>query len=245
VVQVLVNLLNNAAKYTDPGGRVWLTAGREGDRVVIAVRDTGVGIEPAMLARVFDLFTQLDGARDRASGGLGIGLTLVRQLVELHGGTVEARSEGPGKGSEFVVRLPAPAVTVAGTPAPPAVTAVQGLSILIIEDNADARQTLQTLLRLLGCRVEATATGPEGLERAEALRPRVVLIDLGLPGMDGCEAARRLRAALGASAVLIALSGYAAEEDRRRALEAGCDAHLAKPVDLDELKKLLDAAAKS
>jgi signal transduction histidine kinase/CheY-like chemotaxis protein len=248
VVQVLVNLLANAGKYTDRGGRITLTAARDGGGVVLSVRDNGVGIAPDMLGRVFDLFTQADGSLGRARGGLGIGLTLVRRLVELHGGAVEARSEGPGRGSEFVVRLPGlappPAAAPATPAAAPAAPPVKPLSILIVEDNADARRTLAALLGLMGHGVEAAATGTEGVARAAELRPRVALIDLGLPGLDGYEVGRRLRAALGGSAVLIALSGYAGEEDRRRALAAGFDAHLAKPVDLDELKKILDDAAK-
>jgi signal transduction histidine kinase/CheY-like chemotaxis protein len=245
VVQVLVNLLTNAGKYTDRGGQVRLAARRDGDEAVVTVGDNGVGIEPAMLGRVFDLFTQVDRSLDRSRGGLGIGLTLVRQLVELHGGRVSAHSDGTGKGSEFMVRLPCPAAPGPGpADATPEVRPAGPLSILIVEDNADARQALETLLRLLGHQVAAAATGADGVARAAGLRPRVALIDLGLPEMDGYEVGRQLRAALGASAVLVALSGYAAEEDRRRALDAGFDAHLAKPVDLDELKRLLEDAAR-
>ena len=244
IVQVLVNLLNNAAKYTDRGGRVWLTAGLKGGEVVLSVRDNGVGIEPEMLARVFDLFTQIDRSRPRSRGGLGVGLTLVRQLVELHGGRVAVHSDGPGRGSEFTVRLPA-ADPPAADPAPagPGGPAFSPLHILIIEDHADARSTLQQLLTLLGHRVEAAADGVRGVEAALAGRPNVALVDIGLPGLDGLEVARRLRAGLGAAVLLVALTGHASEDDRRVSLEAGFDAYLPKPVDLGALKELLAEAA--
>ncbi len=244
IVQVVVNLLNNAAKYTDQGGCVWLTAGREGGEAVLSVRDNGVGIEAEMLGRVFDLFTQIDRSRPRSRGGLGIGLTLVRQLVGLHGGRVAVHSDGPGRGSEFMVRLPAAAPPPAGAaPAAPPQPASVPLNILIIEDNADARSTLQHLLTLLGHRVEAAADGARGVEAALDGRPQVALVDLGLPEVDGLEVARRLRAGLGASVLLVALTGHTSEDDRRGSLEAGFDAHLAKPVDLDALKELLANAA--
>jgi CheY-like chemotaxis protein len=240
-VQVLVNLLNNAAKYTDPGGRVELTAFREGGEAVVRVKDNGVGIEAEMLGRVFDLYTQVGRSAGRARGGLGIGLTLVRQLVEMHGGRVTADSPGPGQGSEFVVRLPAAAPAPAETPAPELPGADPGRHVLIVEDNADARSTLETLLKLLGHRVESAAAGPDGIDRALASRPEVALIDLGLPGMDGCAVARRLRAELGPTVLLVALTGHALEEDRRRTAEAGFDAHLVKPVELPELSRVLAA----
>ncbi len=246
VVQVLVNLLGNAGKYTERGGQIHLTVGREGEEAVLRVRDNGVGIEADMLGRIFDLFTQVGRSLDRAQGGLGIGLTLVRQLVELHGGRVSAHSEGPGQGSEFVVRLP---VASAQPSAPPSAGSQEPLDIappvapachiLIVEDNADARDTLATLLKMLGHRTETAATGPEGVERALAVRPQVVLIDLGLPGLDGCEVARQVRATLGNAVLLVALTGYAQEEDRRRTQDAGFDAHLPKPVELEELNRVL------
>jgi CheY-like chemotaxis protein/two-component sensor histidine kinase len=244
VVQVLVNLLNNAAKYTDRGGQVSLTGAREGGEVVVRVRDNGVGIEPDMLGKVFDLFTQVGRSVHRAQGGLGIGLPLVRQLVELHAGRVTAHSEGAGKGSEFAVYLPAP-VAPAPEPGPaPAARKAGGPSrhVLIIEDNADARATLQTLLALLGHRVETAGTGTEGVERAVATRPEVVLIDIGLPVLDGYEVARRLRAALGEGVLLAALTGHALDEDRQRTRAAGFNAHLAKPVEVEELNLLLTKA---
>jgi signal transduction histidine kinase/CheY-like chemotaxis protein len=240
VVQVIVNLLNNAGKYTDRGGRITLSGAREGDEVVIRVRDNGMGIDPQMLGRVFDMFMQVDRAVHRAQGGLGIGLTLVRQLVEMHGGRVAAHSEGPGRGSEFIVWLPALPAGPAATPAAaPQQQETAGRHILIVEDNADARSTLQTLLNLLGHRVETAANGSEGIDRALASRPQVVLVDLGLPILDGYEVARRLRAELGGAVHLIALTGHALEEDRRRAYEAGFDAHLVKPVELEDLNRVL------
>jgi signal transduction histidine kinase/CheY-like chemotaxis protein len=246
VVQVLINLLGNAGKYTERGGQISLTTTREGDEAVLCVRDNGVGIEAEMLSRIFDLFTQIGRSLHRSQGGLGIGLTLVRQLVELHGGRVSVHSDGPGKGSAFVVRLPlAPAPSAPPAPggekvpsgiAPPSVSACH---ILIIEDNTDARGMLALLLQMLGHRTAMAATGPEGVERALADRPQVALIDLGLPGLDGFQVARQLRTALGDSILLIALSGYAQEEDRQRCQEAGFDAHLPKPVELEELNRVL------
>jgi signal transduction histidine kinase/ActR/RegA family two-component response regulator len=244
IVQVLVNLLNNAAKYTDKNGRVQLTVARADGEVVLTVTDNGVGIEKEMLGRVFDLFTQVDSSRDRSRGGLGIGLTLVRQLVELHGGRVAVQSDGPGHGSEFAVRLPAAALAPASTSADPIQPDAAPLNILIIEDNADARTTLQQLLTLLGHQVEATATGAQGVEAALARRPHVALIDLGLPGMDGLEVARRLRAELREAVRLVALTGHASVDDRDAALAAGFDTHLAKPLDMEALNHLLTEEAK-
>jgi CheY-like chemotaxis protein len=208
------------------------------------VRDSGVGIAPEMLPHVFDLFTQLERSDERADGGLGIGLALVRRLVELHGGHIAARSAGLGQGSEFEVRLraarsgpPAPA----GTPA--SASAAPPCHVLIIEDNADGRETLQTLLHLQGHRVETAADGPRGVELVLSSRPQVALVDLGLPGLDGFEVARQVRAVLRDEVFLIALTGFGQEDDRRRTLEAGFDAHLVKPVDLDALTRLLAVVA--
>jgi signal transduction histidine kinase len=240
VVQILVNLLNNAAKYTDPGGVIELTATRQGDEVVVRVKDNGVGIESEMLGRVFDLFTQVGRSVGRSQGGLGIGLTLVRQLVEMHGGGVSVRSDGPGKGSEFEFRLPAATPANAPTSAPPGACPNAPKHILIIEDHADARSALRQLLELSGHRVEVAAAGPDGIARAVSDRPGAVLIDLGLPGMDGCAVARELRDKLGHDVLLVALTGHAREEDRRRTHEAGFDAHLVKPVELAELTRVLE-----
>ncbi|HWG42247.1 MAG TPA: ATP-binding protein [Gemmataceae bacterium] len=246
IVQVLINLLGNAGKYTERGGQICLTTIREGNEAVLCVRDNGVGIESDMLSRIFDLFTQIGRSIHRAQGGLGIGLTLVRQLVELHGGRVSVHSDGPGKGSAFMVRLP---IAPAHSSPPAGGTAQLGTTpsnvsarhILIIEDNADARETLALLLQMLGHRTAMAATGPEGVERALADRPQVILIDLGLPGLDGFQVARQIRAALADSVRLVALSGYAQEEDRQRCRESGFDAHLPKPVELEELNRVMAA----
>lgn len=242
--QVLANLLTNAAKYTEPGGRIWLTAERDDSEVVLRVRDTGVGIPAAMLARVFDLFTQVEGSSEHSQGGLGIGLTLVRSLVEMHGGNVEARSEGLGQGSEFVVRLPALPETYAGQAKGKGSAWEPGksraLRVLVVEDNVDAAKSLAILLRLWGHEVHLAPDGPAALEMARVHRPEVVLLDIGLPGMDGYEVARRLREQGGPHRpLLLAMTGYGREEDCRRAQEAGFDRHLVKPVDLEELEGLL------
>ncbi len=247
IVQALVNLLGNAVKYTERGGQIVVSAAREGDEAVLRVRDNGVGIEAEMLSAIFNLFTQIDRSLPRAQGGLGIGLTLVRQLVELHGGRVSVHSEGPGKGSEFVVRLPAasPSASSGETPAAVAAPAAAPCHLLIIEDNNDARETLALLLKMLGHRIETAATGPDGVNLAIASRPQVVLIDLGLPGLDGFQVARQIRTALGESVRLVALTGYAQEEDRRRTSDAGFDAHLSKPVELEELNRVLSGVKNS
>jgi CheY-like chemotaxis protein len=241
LVQVFVNLLNNAAKYTAAGGEITLSAAREGDEAVVRVKDTGTGIAAEMLPHVFDLYTQIDVGPDRPQGGLGIGLTLVRRLVELHGGSIAAASPGVGRGSEFAVRLPAVA---APTPAdagsePSGEGTCTGRHILIVEDNQDGRESLAMLLELVGHRVEVAEDGPRGVEAALAARPEVVLIDIGLPGLDGYGVATRVRAALGGGVLLVALTGHSQPEDRRRAAEAGFDAHLTKPVGLGELQALL------
>jgi PAS domain S-box-containing protein len=242
LAQVLSNLLNNAAKYMDHGGRVWLTASQQGGDVVISVRDTGIGIRREMLPRVFDMFMQGEPGSARSEGGLGIGLTLVRRLVELHGGTVEARSDGPGKGSEFLVRIPASGATEEGAPRAAAGTAAGSAPrrILVVDDNRDAADTLRLLLRMMGSEVNTAHDGIEAVAAAAEFRPEVVLLDLGLPKLDGYEAARRIRAQEGGAGMfLVALTGWGHEEDRRRSLEAGFDLHMTKPVEFDALRKLL------
>jgi signal transduction histidine kinase/ActR/RegA family two-component response regulator len=242
--QVLVNLLTNAAKYTEPGGRIGLTAERDGDVLVLRVRDNGVGIAPDMLVQVFEPFVQAERSRDRAQGGLGIGLALVRSLVELHGGSIVATSAGPGQGSEFTVRLAA--LPEARAEVPGVVFAAgqpsqgRALRVLVVDDDVDAAQSLAMLLNLWGHEVYATHDGAAALEAAQAWQPAVVLLDIGLPGMDGYEVARRLRAARGpARPLLVALTGYGQEEDRRRSQEAGFDRHLVKPADPETLEMLL------
>ncbi|HYO16078.1 MAG TPA: ATP-binding protein, partial [Thermoanaerobaculia bacterium] len=246
--QVVCNLLQNAIKYTSRGGALSVEVGPEGAESVIRVRDTGIGLSAEMLDRIFEPFTQVESSRQRSEGGLGLGLPLVRKLIEMHGGRVEARSDGPGKGSEFIVRLPllrddarvrvalhkqAPRVV---TPCGPA----GGLHVLVVEDNLDGRESLRELLEIWGHRVDLAETGPEGLEKAFALRPEVALVDIGLPGLDGNEVARRIRAVLGRDQIsLVAMTGYGQPEDRRRALQAGFDRYLVKPVDPAVLSQLL------
>jgi signal transduction histidine kinase len=247
--QVVANLLHNAGKYTEPGGHIRLTAAlapsSEGGEVVLRVQDSGIGIPAEMLPHIFDLFVQVDHRHARSQGGLGIGLTLVRRLVELHGGTVEAFSAGLGRGSEFVVRLPALSEKReregragredAGDAAP-----TPGRRILVVDDNVDAAESLALLLRLQGHDVAVAADGPTALEKARAERPEVIFLDLGMPGMDGYEVARRLRQLPDVGPVrLVALTGWGQEEDRRRTRQAGFDHHVVKPVEPDALHQLL------
>jgi CheY-like chemotaxis protein/two-component sensor histidine kinase len=246
VEQIVTNLVGNATKFTPPGGEVRVTIAREDSQAVLEVRDTGVGIGTETLATIFDLFAQGERTLDRAQGGLGIGLTLVRRLVELHGGSVEAASAGPGRGSVFTVRLPTVAPLASTVPAPPA--ARKRLDsprrILVVEDNADAREMLCVVLAHEGHDVHEAADGPTGLDAAAACRPDVALIDVGLPGLDGYEVARRIRAgATGETPYLIAITGYGQPEDRRRAREAGFDTHLVKPIDPIRLAEVIATTA--
>ncbi len=244
LVQVLTNLLNNAAKFTPESGQISLTAEREGDEVVIHVCDTGAGIPGDRLSQVFDLFVQVDETIDRAHGGLGIGLTLVRRIVEMHGGRTEVFSDGCDRGSEFVVRLPyVPPQADQPRDTPPKASTGEELApsrILVVDDNVDAATTLGMLLRLGGHEVLLSHDGPAALEAARSFVPDVVLLDIGLPGLDGYGVARVLRQSPETeSALLIAVSGYGQDEDRRRSREAGFDQHLTKPVDFDVLTALL------
>jgi PAS domain S-box-containing protein len=241
--QVVTNLLENAVKYTPPGGAIDVEVRPEGPHAVLRVSDSGRGIAPDMLLRIFDAFAQARQAMDRSLGGLGVGLTLARRLVEVHGGTIEASSEGEGRGARFTVRLPLNSAEVAAPP-PETARPTRGRRTLIIEDNDDARDALRTLLELQGHQVLAAGDGDRGVALALAERPDVVLIDLGLPGIDGYEVARAIRAhAAGKAAVLIAITGYGQAEDRRRTQEAGFDAHLMKPVSLAALANLIGGAA--
>ncbi|HET9490746.1 MAG TPA: GAF domain-containing protein [Methylomirabilota bacterium] len=244
IVQIIGNLLNNAAKYTPPGGSIVLTAGQEAGWVVLSVSDTGVGIPDEMLPRIFDLFAQVDPSLARSEGGLGIGLTLVRRLVELHGGDVSARSEGKGRGSEFIARLPAASLHPASSNAPPAAAPGPACSVLVVEDNVDSAQMLQACLELAGHRVLVADNGVDAVTVALRERPDVMLVDIGLPVLDGNEVARRVRAALGPAVLLIALTGYGRPQDRQQALEAGFDDHVVKPVDPEQLTSLIARAAR-
>ena len=247
LAQVMGNLLNNACKFTDKGGRISLTVeveSRERQRpeAVIRVRDTGIGIAADQLSRIFDMFTQVDTSLERSVSGLGIGLTLVKSLVEMHGGTVEVFSAGLGHGSEFVVRLPVSAVTpelppkpLQGEPEP-----MTGRRILVVDDNRDSAESLAELLKLAGNETHSAHDGLEAVEAAATFRPDVVLLDIGLPKMNGYEAARKIREQpWGKAMVLVALTGWGQDEDRRKSKEAGFDGHLVKPVELAALTKVL------
>ena len=241
LTQVFSNLLHNAAKYTDPGGRIALRVWQEGQEARAEVSDNGVGIEPSLLDSVFDLFAQAPVSLARAQGGLGIGLTLVRALVELHGGSVSARSDGIGRGSSFLLRLPLAVETdmPARTPATPAAHEESPLRVLIVDDNEDAADSLADILRLLGHHAEVAYSGMQALQLAADVDADVILLDIGLPEMDGYEVARRLRRTLPRDVRLVALTGYGAAEDKRRAREAGFDAHVVKPVMPETIPQLL------
>lgn len=240
LAQVFDNLLDNAMKYTPAGGHVRIWARREGDQVAVGVRDDGIGIDPDLLPRIFDPFCQGEAGVARPVGGLGLGLALVRSLVRRHGGEVEAASAGPGRGAELVVRLPA--VDPGPREASSRVDSFLGVGcrVLLVEDQPDAREALGDLLQIQGYDVEVAADGEEAVERAAARRPDVALVDIGLPGVDGFEVARRLRHMYREDPItLVALTGFDDGEVRRRAREAGFDSHLVKPVDTGELDRLL------
>jgi signal transduction histidine kinase len=246
--QVVTNLLNNSAKYTMPGGHIWLSAERQGEEALIRVRDNGIGVPPDVLGRVFEPFVQSDGSLARSEGGLGIGLTLVRSLTEMHGGTVEAHSPGLGQGSEFVVHLPIRVSALPPEPLPPRetspFTAARPVRVLVVEDNLDAAESLATLLRLWGHEVRVVHDGLDALDAARAYQPEVVLLDIGLPGLDGYQVAERLRSEVGLDhALLVAMTGYGQPEDRRRSREAGIQHHFVKPVEPFVLRNLLAEVA--
>jgi len=242
LAQVLSNLLNNAAKYTGEGGKIMLSVMREGSDAVIEIKDTGIGISPDILPQIFDLFTQADHTLAHSQGGLGIGLTLVRQLVEIHGGTVTAASEGIGQGSTFTVRLPALPMdsSAAESARTESVLPTSKFRILVVDDYADAAESLMMLLQAKGHEVEIADCGIKAIEQAQVFHPQVVLLDIGLPDLDGYEVAKRLRALPETrDATLIALTGYGQSEDHNRSQSAGFDHHLLKPLNFDELSALL------
>ena len=243
LAQVFSNLLNNAAKYTERGGRIWLAVERRDGEVRISVRDTGVGIPAESLTSIFEMFNQVDRSLEKSHGGLGIGLTLVKRLVEMHGGSVEARSDGPGKGAEFIVRLSAVGVSRV-TQQSRAEDArrpnIARCRILVADDNGDAAESMGTMLRLMGNEVRTVHDGVQAVEEAAAFRPDMVLLDIGMPRLNGYEAARRIRRERwGKDMVLVALTGWGQDEDKRRASEAGFDQHFTKPVDPVHLERLV------
>jgi PAS domain S-box-containing protein len=243
--QILSNLLHNAVKYTGTGGQISLIAAGEGTDVVIKVRDTGIGIAPEKLPRMFELFAQGDRSLARQEGGLGIGLTLARSLAEMHGGSLSAASEGPGKGSEFTLRLPGAAKPSGRvTRQPPLEPSGTGSRVMVVDDNVELAQGLARLLKLLGHDVKIAHDGPSALESARGFQPEIVLLDIGLPGLDGYQVAMQLRReGYGRSARLIAITGYGHDEDRARSREAGFDYHLVKPIEFRSLVTLLSEPA--
>lgn len=243
LTQVFSNLIHNACKFTAPEGELGITCESTGAQAVVRIRDSGVGISPAALERIFDIFSQVGRSAGQDAGGLGIGLYLVKRLVEMHGGTVAASSDGPGHGSEFIVRLPAmPECAVTPDAALAAAHAMPRCRFLVVDDNADSADSLAELLRMDGNEAHTAHNAHRALEVAEALRPHCVLLDIGLPGMSGYDVCRRLRAApWGQDALLVAVTGWGQRDDRRQSAEAGFNHHLVKPVDYEALKSLVSA----
>ena len=246
LAQALCNLLSNAVKYSDRGSRIWLSVERDGHEAVIRVRDEGIGIEPEMLPKVFDLFIQVDRSLEKSQGGLGVGLTIVKRLVEMHGGTVEAFSEGYAKGSEFVIRLPIALTVVKDQrasedkepPLPPGQH-----RILVVDDNVDAASSLAMMLKIMGNQVRTAHDGVEAVEAASDFRPDLILLDIGMPRMNGYDACRRIREqSWGKNPFIVALTGWGQEDDKRRSHEAGFNGHLVKPVEPAALERLLLAS---
>jgi len=240
--QILSNLLTNAAKYTDPAGHINLSCGVQNGTLCLSVKDDGIGIAPQALTRIFEMFSQIDGAAARSEGGLGIGLALVKGLLELHDGTIEAKSDGLGRGSEFIVRLPLTAAipseaSVTNVDAPPV---ARGRRVMVADDNKDAADTLAMLLELGGHEVRVAHRGRAALELAQTFRPDVAIIDIGMPDLSGYEIAKQLRReSWGTGICLIALTGWGQDDDRQRAKDAGFDRHMTKPVEAWALEELL------
>jgi signal transduction histidine kinase len=242
LAQVVSNLINNAAKYTPAGGRISVDLVQDGDEAVVRVSDDGMGIPPDMIDHVFDMFTQVDRTLDRAQGGLGVGLTLVRRLMDLHGGSVTAESPGPDQGSTFTVRVPVSPATVAAPPVerPTAHEGARNLRVLVVDDNVDAADSLAIMLQLDGCDTRVEYTGEQALHAAAEFDPEIVVCDIGLPRMGGHEVARRMRAdPRRAGTILVALTGWGSDEDRQRTQAAGFDFHLVKPVGLEKVQEIL------
>ena len=243
LTQVFANLLTNAAKYTNSGGRIEVTARQIGDNAVVRVRDNGIGILPKHLDSVFEMFMQVDRSSRHSQGGLGIGLTLARSLVEMHGGQIKAHSEGPGTGSEFVVTLPARPRSDLVTQPDRVPAQLPPRRVLVVDDNRDAADTLSTLLRALGVTVEIAYSGRAALDAVATFAPDVVLLDIGMPDMDGYETSRRIRARHGTDVLLVALTGWGQDEDLRQSRAAGFDHHLVKPPDIERLREILADSA--
>ena len=248
LAQVFSNLLTNSAKYTKQGGKIWLTAKTQETEVVVAVKDNGIGIPAESLSNIFDMFSQVDRSVERSTGGLGIGLALVKALVEMHGGTVTAASPGQDRGSEFTVRLPALPVRIEVhadlSPVLNRVAAGPKRKILVTDDNRDGADSLAMMLRLMNHEVRTANDGIEAVRVAEDFRPDVILMDMAMPRMNGLDAARQIRGqAWGRAVIIIALTGWGQEGDRERSREAGCDGHLVKPVSLADLQNTLSELA--
>ena len=243
LLQCVSNILTNAAKYTEPGGEIHIESYGENGEVVLIITDNGAGIAPELLPHIFDLFVQSDRTLDRAQGGLGIGLSIAKRLVEMHEGRVRATSSGLGRGAVFEIRLPLAEAPSESCPAIPELKVVPR-RVLVVDDNADAANSLAMLLEIDGHEAQAVYTGQQALERLETLRPDVILLDIGLPEMNGYEVARRIRSVKGLERVqIVALTGYGQSEDKQRTRDAGFDDHLIKPVDFSSLQRLLHMAS--